>query len=384
MITVLHAFPAWLPLTQTWMYTQVRFLPAEVEAHVVCQTTENLDQFKVAKLHALSREPLGRRLWEKGLRRLHLRPRFGFVLTVSRRVHAQVLHSHFGDLAWAYAPAAARAGLKHVCSFYGYDLGWLPRSNPVWLGRYRELFASVDRVLCEGSRMAESLQALGCPAAKIRVHHLGVSLGDIPFRPRRWSPGEPLRVLIAASFQEKKGIPDAVEALGRLQSRVRLEITIVGDANTETKSQAEKAKILAAIERNGLGPRTRLLGYRSWAQLFEEAYRHHVFLHPSVTAADGDSEGGVPVTLIEMAATGMPVVSTTHADIPEVVLHGTTGLLAREHDVEGLVACMERLVSQPQAWDGMVQAARLHLEENYDAVKQGQHLARLYAEVVAA
>ncbi len=52
--------------------------------------------------------------------------------------------------------------------------------------------------------------------------------------------------------------------------------------------------------------------------------RHHLFLSPSVTAPDGDSEGGAPVSIIEAAATGMPVVSTTHCDIPQAVDDGVT------------------------------------------------------------
>ncbi len=70
------------------------------------------------------------------------------------------------------------------------------------------------------------------------------------------------------------------------------------------------------------------MGYQPHSTLFAEAYRHHIFLSPSVTASTGDTEGGAPVSLIEMAATGMLIVSTTHCDIPEVIKHGVTGLLA--------------------------------------------------------
>ena len=72
----------------------------------------------------------------------------------------------------------------------------------------------------------------------------------------------------------------------------------------------------------------RLLGYVSRETLREEAYEHDVFLAPSVTASNGDTEGGAPVAIIEMSASGMPIVSTNHCDIPSVVLDGVTGLLA--------------------------------------------------------
>jgi len=75
-----------------------------------------------------------------------------------------------------------------------------------------------------------------------------------------------------------------------------------------------------------------MLGFQPHAILFEEAYKNHIFLSPSVTALDGDTEGGAPVTIIEMAATGMPIISTKHCDIPEVIKDGVTGFLANERD----------------------------------------------------
>lgn len=59
-------------------------------------------------------------------------------------------------------------------------------------------------------------------------------------------------------------------------------------------------------------------------RLLDEIARHHVFLSPSVTAPDGDSEGGAPVTIIEAAASGMPVVNSTHCATPEAVYDGRT------------------------------------------------------------
>jgi colanic acid/amylovoran biosynthesis glycosyltransferase len=114
---------------------------------------------------------------------------------------------------------------------------------------------------------------------------------------------------------------------------VQLEITIIGDANDERRSQIEKERILAVIEAHHLQRKTRMLGYQPHAVLFEEAYKHHIFLSPSITSSDGDTEGGVPVTLIEMAATGMPIVSTEHCDIGEVLETEVSGLLAPERDV---------------------------------------------------
>jgi colanic acid/amylovoran biosynthesis glycosyltransferase len=232
--------------------------------------------------------------------------------------------------------------------------------------------------------MGQSIMGLGCPAEKLRVHHLGVDLSTIPFAPQWWEPGRPLRVLMSGSFREKKGFPDALDALGRVQNDVELEITIIGDEHGLASTVIEKKKILEAIARNGLADRTRLLGYQPYRVVMEEARRHHVFLSPSVTAKDGDTEGGAPVSLIEMSAAGLMVVSTTHADIPGVVVHEKTGLLAPEHDVAALAAHLRWLIANTSRWPAIREAARSHIEAEFDARRQGERLAAIYREALSA
>ena len=383
MTTVIHSLEAWLAQTETWIYNQVRYLPDDIANHVVCDRTLNLDQFPAPRLHSLCDASSLRYLWDKGLVKMRLRRHSGFLLGRIREGRADVVHSHFGNWAWRNLRTCEMGSARHVATFYGHDASVLPATHPKWRKRYQELFARIDRVLCEGPHMAGCVVGLGCPPEKVSVHHLGVALDQIPFRPREWVGTGPLKVLIAASFREKKGIPYALEAMGRLRSQVPFEITIIGDANTTPASQAEKARILATLERSGLATGTRLLGYQTHRAVFEQAYRHHIFLSPSVTASDGDTEGGAPVALIEMAATGMPVVSSRHCDIPEVVRDGETGLLAEERDVDGLVQCLDRLLSNPGTWRDMAEAARTHLEREFDARRQAEKLAEIYRAMAA-
>jgi colanic acid/amylovoran biosynthesis glycosyltransferase len=382
-LSVLHSVQCWLPQTETWLYTQVRFLPADVESTVACERTANIDQFPFPRLYSLEAAPAWRHFWERALRRAGLRHHLPFVVDAGRRAGARVLHSHFGVVGWRDLGVARELGLAHVVTFYGVDVRFYPQSDPRWFNRYKEMFAEVDLVLCEGPFMGQSIIDLGCPAEKLRVHHLGVDLETIPFAPLAWEPGQPLRVLMSGSFREKKGFPDAIEALGRIQNEVALEITIIGDAHGLSSTLIEKQKILEAIARNGLTTMTRLLGYQPYRAVMEEARRHHVFISPSVTATDGDSEGGAPVSLIEMSAAGLMIVSTTHCDIPGVVVHEKTGLLAPERDVDSLTAHLRWLVANPSLWAAMREAGRAHIEAEFDARRQGERLAAIYREAVA-
>ncbi|HEX9637828.1 MAG TPA: glycosyltransferase [Acidobacteriota bacterium] len=380
-IKVVHSQPTWLPQTATWIYNQVRFLPPEVTSHIVCDRTENLEQFELPNIHALERQPRWRRLVEVQRRRWDASS--NLLVRVARRCGAQVVHSHFGDTGWRDLSSLRRLRAKHAVTFYGFDVNFLPRSDARWLRRYALLFERADRILCEGPHMARCIVALGCQESKLRVQRLGVAVREIRFEPRRWQPGLPFRILIAASFREKKGIPDAIRALAALAPELPLELTIIGDADPQPRSQAEKAKILELLDRHALRTRTRLLGYQSHAVLMREAYAHHLFLSPSLTANDGDTEGGAPVSLIEMAASGIPIVSTKHCDIPEVILDGQTGLLAKEQDVPGLVRHLKWWIDHPTEWEPMLRAGRRHIEAHFDAREQGRALGRIYAELLS-
>lgn len=383
-LKVVHSTPVWLPQTQTWIHTQVDCVPAdEVENHVVCEQTANLDQFPVRNLHDFSAAGPIRRFVDRGMRRSGVRRHLGYLARVARRVGAGVIHSHFGDVAWRDIGAARAAKVAQVVTFYGYDMSELPK-QALWRDRYAELFRAAALVLCEGPHMAACVVAAGCPAHKVRVHHLGVRMERIAFRPRQWRPGETLRVLIASTFAEKKGIPYGLRALGRLAQNLDLELTIIGDARDTGPSRLEKAAILAALDEQGLAGRTRLLGYQPHARMMEEAYRHHLFLAPSVTARDGGTEGGAPVSLIEMAASGMPIVSSRHCDIPEVVLDGRTGFLAAERDVEGLLQCLLRATRGHADWPTLLTLGRAHVEREFDAMVQGRRLAALYRDAAGS
>lgn len=381
----LQAVPVWLPLTATYLYNQVRHLPPKIASPVVCETTDHLDQFATPALHALSGEPRWRQIWDRGLRKIGFRHHLSYHVRVGRAVRAQLLHSHWGNVGWANMGAARALAVPHVVTFYGKDVNFLPVTQPVWRERYHDLFTQVAAVVCEGPFMGERLIDLGCPREKVRVLHLGVSLDRIRFEPRRWTPGTPLRILMAASFREKKGFPLALEAIGRLRAATPIEVTIIGDSSADDpRSVTEKTRILDVIARHGMGDSVRLLGYRPHQVVFDEAARSHIFLSPSITAADGDTEGGAPVTIIEMAASGIPVVASTHCDIPEVIVHGEGGRLAREGDLESLVDELQSMVAHPETWAAMASAARAHLEREFDVRVQAERLADIYRSVVAA
>lgn len=374
---VAHLHANWLPYSEVWLHRLVSRMPDEVEAHVICDRTTNLDRFPVEHLHiAIANRwlrSLANRLDLRGLRR-------GARAYAARRVSPHLLHSHFGPFGWENTPLARRLRVPHAVSFYGYDVT-LPEHDKAWRSRYRDMFDNAAVVLCEGPHMTERIVAQGARPGQMRLFHLGIDLEHLPYRPRVWSGAEPLRVLIAGRFVEKKGMPYALDALARISSRVPLEIHLVGDADTTARSQAERARIDEAIERGGLAERAVRHGVVSYGCFIELAYRCHVFLSPSVHAADGDTEGGAPIAMAEIAATGMPIVTTTHCDIPYALGGGENAMLAPERDADALADLLLKLAQNAGGWQPMLAGARAHVEEFYDTAKQVIHLAKIYREV---
>lgn len=380
-IKVVHYCSVWLEITQTWLYNQVCYLPESIENHIVCRSTKNLDQFAVRHINALKEQRFGLYLLLRLQRLFGRKNQAVFFQEKIEQIRPDIIHSHFGNNGWAVMKAVEEYGAPHFVTFYGQDVGKLPKDNPVWVSRYQTLFDSAQsRFLCEGPHMAKCLIEMGCPPGKVQVHHLGIEVDKIDFQARQWQKGEVLKVLIAASFREKKGIPYALEALGRVHQEIPLEITLIGDADSSKEGIEEKEKIQAVLKRNELLPVTKMLGYCSQKILWQEAYRNHLFLSPSVTAGNGDTEGGAPVSLIEMAASGMPIVSSFHCDIPSVIKDGKTGWLAEERNVDAIVTSLYRWIEDPDGWPEMLRAGRQHIERNYDARVQGQTLARYYQE----
>jgi colanic acid/amylovoran biosynthesis glycosyltransferase len=103
----------------------------------------------------------------------------------------------------------------------------------------------------------------------------------------------------------------------------------------------------------------------------------HILIAPSVTAADGDEEG-IPNTLKEAMAMGLPVISTVHAGIPELVNDGVSGFLVPERDVEALADRLMRLVDQPETWAAMGRAGRRQIEAEFDTDRLNDDLLVLY------
>jgi colanic acid/amylovoran biosynthesis glycosyltransferase len=375
MQTVAHFVSPYLFRTGSWIHTQLRH--ARNHRPIVCtQALDHPEAFPFDPVYCVT-QSLGR-LGRARNRILWLAGTYApdLYLATLRREGVALIHAHLG---WegARALAVARAArLPIVTSFYGRDAS-RQAQRFWWRARYRRLFREGDAFLVEGPALGMRLTALGCPPEKVSVVHLGVDTSRIGFRERRPSPSGAVEILVSASFRPKKGVPAAVEAFAAVAAaHPASHLRILGDG-------PERAKVESAIARHGLGDRVTLEGYVPYARHLAALDAADVFLAPSRTAPDGDSEGGAPVALIEAQAAGLPVVATRHADIPEVVADGESGLLSPEHDAGALAGNLARLLDQPQLGPQLGRHGRERMEAQFDARRQAERVAEIYARIIA-
>jgi colanic acid/amylovoran biosynthesis glycosyltransferase len=155
---------------------------------------------------------------------------------------------------------------------------------------------------------------------------------------------------------------------------------VIGDGGSSSREQHEKKKIMDSVDQAGIRDRVRFLGYQSHDVLIREFYRNDVFVSPSVTSDDGDTEGGAPVTIIEAAASGMPVASTTHCDIPFVLSPENRQYLAPERDSEALARAIWSLFESSD-WSTLLDANRSLVERELMLITQANRLAQIYRRV---
>lgn len=297
-----------------------------------------------------------------------------FARTVKER-HFQVLHAHFG--LWGYRCLALKqkTGLPLVVSFYGVDASRMLQ-NRRFRRPFAQLFAQVDAVTVLGKDMHRRLLKAGCDAEKIHDVPLGVDCEAIPFFQRTMpADGDDIVLLYCGRLVEKKGILDALEAFAHLKKTIpRLHFRIVGDGILRTQL---KDKICAL----GLKERVTMVGALPHGRVLDEMANAHLFVLPSKTASDGDMEG-TPTVLLEAQASGLPVLSTRHADIPACVLDGKSGFLVAEGQVNQLAERLEAMVADPTCWAKMGQVGREHVEAKYAICRSVQKLEKVYHGLV--
>lgn len=273
--------------------------------------------------------------------------------------------AHFGPHGVRWLPAVATARKPYAVFFHGYDATSWPREHP---DVYRPLIESGAGFIANGEYIESRLVELGVPRERIAICRIGASTDVAAVT----DPPDlaPQRILTIARLVDKKGVADSITAFAQAQDVLggAWQYEIVGDGPLI-------ATLRALAEQLGVGSLVRFRGFLSRRETIDALLQASVFILASRTAPNGDTEG-TPVSIIEAATLGLPVVSTLHAGIPEILpaQAAQAGLLVAEGDVAGLARALRLLggsVAERRRWGEM---NRQRVRSRYSAAS---HVASL-------
>jgi colanic acid/amylovoran biosynthesis glycosyltransferase len=371
MIKVAHVMSHYLgqPETFIWQYLH-KF--KNIFPVVIAKSTQNLDQFPLVrgKIYSIS----GSRLsvpWfiDNWYRRLINEP-LGYAERIIRKESVNIIHAHYGPIGCEYLPLLSSLKISLITNFYGYDLS-VNRVVDKNENEYLELFKKGTHFLVEGPCMRETLLSLGCPEEKISLQRIALDLNKYDFNSSLRDQINPARFLFVGRFVEKKGLEYALRALAKLRNDFVFEFRIVGGGDLEKKMHQLSVEL-------GFTKEIKWLGVQSHSRVIQELYDCDILIQPSVTAINGDTEGGAPTIILEAQACGVPVISTTHADIPYITSPEKSALLSPEKDVENLCYNTRYLLNNSEVWSKMGKQGRRHVEKYHDVEKEVLTLEKIY------
>jgi len=285
-----------------------------------------------------------------------------------------IIHCHFGPLGKVAVQARSLGilNVKLVLSFYGYDAS---RYN-LDASYYGSIVQQFDGYIAISNYLKAKIIKLGFPEERIKTIPIGVDLIDFNLSEKKFKR-DGHKLLTVARLVEKKGIYYGIMAFSKLRKKNQeLEYHIVGDGILY-----ERLKEL--IVELGLEQCVFLHGAKDKEEVFRMYREANVFVLPSITASDGNTEGQ-GLVLQEAQLMELPVISTFHNGIPEGIVENETGFLVAERDINALSEKIGILLKNEQLRTEMGKKGRDLVLEKFDNQKLVNELSKYYQKLIAS
>ncbi len=291
------------------------------------------------------------------------------------RPEYDIIHCQFGTLStmgMLFRDLGMLSG-KLIVTFRGIDISQHVKEKGDRV--YDQLFAQGEFFLANCEFFRQKAIKIGCDPKKIVVHGSGIDCRQFAYKPRYFPADGIVRIATTGRLVEKKGIEYCIRAIAQIVPKhPNVEFNIIGDGPL-------KADFEQLIQSLNLSDRVKLLGWKQHQEIAEILDRCHLFLAPSVTAADGNQDAPVN-TLKEAMAMGLPAIATDHGGIPELVEDEISGFLVPERDSEAIAQKLDYLIEHPERWEAMGKAGRRRVEEKYDKEKLNDELVQIYQSIL--
>jgi colanic acid/amylovoran biosynthesis glycosyltransferase len=350
-----------------------------VETFVIAKFRENAELYPFPDLELLERPKIslfrrGRLKYMTRVPALMYRGEFETIRRVLLRRDPDLMHIYFGNTGVHLLPLIERWDRPCVVSFHGMDVQ-RRETERGYEANLRKLLRVVPLVLVRSRSIAERLIALDCDPEKIRLNRTGIPVDGFPYRVRTVPADGEWTMVQACRLVPKKGLATALLGFARFAKafpKSRFLIAGEGPLRRELEELVQNLDLQGAVA---------FLGFLGQTELRELYERAHIFMHPSELPRDSNQEG-IPNSMLEAMASGLPVVATRHGGIPEAVTDGLNGLLVAERDDEGLAKSLFAMTQNPARWKAMGAAASELVATEFTQQAQILSLESAYFEAI--
>jgi colanic acid/amylovoran biosynthesis glycosyltransferase len=362
------------------IYRQITSL-RRVLPFVIAQKREEAGRYPFDRVTVVPKPAthFARRFWFKQVRKVpwQISPHeLKTLVRILDKARARLLHIYFGHIAVHLLPLIRAWRNPSVVSFHGADV-MVDLEKPAYRAATKDMLEAVRLVLVRSESLGRALVEIGCAPEKIRLQRTGIPIDEIPVRARPWPTDGAWRFLQACRLIEKKGLQTSLLAFAQFAARYPdSTFTIAGEGPLASELEARAREL-------GLGEKVSLTGFISQTELRELFYRSHIFLHPSEQAADGNQEG-VPNSMLEAMASGLPVFATGHGGIPEAIEHGKSGILVKESDHDALTRALLDAVAHPDQLTVIARHGADSIRQKFEQTAQTRRLEDYYLEAIGS
>ena len=244
-----------------------------------------------------------------------------------------VVLAEYGTSGSFITPICKALDIPLIVHFHGFDASRYDVLKKFETG-YAAMFNYASRIIVVSKAMGLALQKLGCPSSKIALNTYGPHIDYTTINADYKSN----YLISVGRHTYKKGPYLTILAFKEvLKTNPDLKLKMIGDGELFDVSKN-------LVKSLGLEKQIILLGGLGRHEIIKHLQTVFLFVQHSLVAYNGDCEG-TPVGIIEAMAAGLPVVSTYHAGIPDVVEHGETGLLVQENDIKAMADAMIKMAN---------------------------------------
>ena len=327
--------------TQTFITQDIKYLSKKHDLLFLCtriDDSDNIDNNNLTvKVLGFKHHFFQRKLWQYDL---HLSYKSNYFQKELKKVidvfKPDLIHCQFGIVSLQLIDNIEDKSIPVVIQFRGYDASSMLRKKS-YIQRLRQVLNQENYYsIFVAESLRQNLKQHDINVKNSIILHSGIDLSK--FKREKYEEHKEFIFLQISSLKEKKGHAYTLKAFAKflsLQETKKYKLVLAGDGERKTQLEVLSTQL-------GIHKYVEFVGFVSPLKAKVLLENADVFIHHSITAENGDEEG-IPNVLMEAMAMELPIISTYHAGIPELIKDEVNGYLVKEKDIDTYALRMENI-----------------------------------------